>query len=385
MKKIVLAIMALIIAFPVLAQLCTQDSTHSRDVKALVIVYDISYPKKKPFTKSINYNKIVTIIYGSKILSSNYSEFARNDINLSNDGYETFYSLFPNQKIMLKSFSYRKDKETSRLGSVQLETERTISATGNTKQIIKVNCDEIKIVVTSTSKVALSAPQTDVNYVYYYTYSKLKGFDKKYSSYNVDGLVLGSDYSLGLGCIAQQRAVSITEQMVDSTIFDFPKDYTILTYEELYSKKYKAIRKEINKEIGFGAGVIFSAIFNPYIDLVSKKEKTQNSSDYVASMNAEFSGVDSLKHMLKDTIADSYYYQGQYMNLQDKTVKSINKLSKQINPEVGIGSLIEQTTGSDAETLKYIQYLQYLMQGVRMQAESKGFLIPLSVEEAWGN
>lgn len=374
--------MALIIVAPVFAQQDIPDSSHSRDVRALVIVYDISYPKKKPFTKKINCYKEITIIHGAKVLTTYYSNYGRNVINLSHDGKETLYDVYPNQKVMVRSLSYRKDKESSKIGSVQLETERTTSATDNIKQIMNINCNEIKVGI----KILQAGFKPYVTDMYFYTYNKVKGYEQKYSAYNVEGLVLGSDCSMGFGCIQQERAVLITEQVVDSSIFDFPKDYTILSYEELHSgKKYKAIRKAINKEIGFGAGLVFSAVFNPYIDLLSKKEKTQGGLGYVVSMNSEFNGTDSLKYVLKDTIADSYYYQELYMKLQEKAVKSIKKVGKTVLAEVSIDQLIENGASSDAESLKYVQYLQYLMQGIRMQAESKGFLIPISVEETWGN
>ena len=383
MNRFALIIIILFTGSTVFAQQNVQDTSHSRDVRALVIVSDISYPKKKPFMKSITFNKSIIIIHGAKVLSTIYSDYVGNSVSLSNDGNETNYVLFPNQKVMMKSPSYRKEIETSKIGVCQLETKRSISATNSIKQIMNINCNEYKVTIISTDRVPLSAPTTNVFNMFFYTYEKLKGYNKKYSNYNVDGLVLGSDYSMGLGCDVQERAVSISEQMVDSSIFDTPKDYLVLTYEELYDgKKYREIRKAINKEIGFGAGSVFKVIFSSALNIQSKASKTSSNASYVASNGIEFSGIDSLNYLLKDTIADSYYYQQKYEKVQAKAIKSINKLK---TTEASINQGNENSTNSDAETLKYIQYLQYLMKSIREQAESKGFLIPLSVEEAWSN
>lgn len=381
MKKVVFTIITLIISTSVFAQQNLQDNAHTREVRALVIIYNVTYPKKEPVMKSINFNKEVVIIHGSKILSTYYSQYGRNTISLSVDGNETSYSLFPNQKVMMRSYSYRKNNETSKIGSVELDMNRNVFATNNTKQIMNINCDEYKVTVVTTTKVPLSVPTKNETNIYFYTYNKLNGYEQKYSAYNIDGLVLGADYSIGLGCIQQERSISITEQMVDSSIFDLPQDYKILTYEELYSgKEYKAIRKEINKEIGFGVCSIFKVIFNPLLDILSNPSKTSNNTNYLVKNNMEFDGIDSLKFMIKDTIANSYYYQQQYERLQNKAIRNIDNLSK-----------IDKSGNENTEnsqyfkTLNYIQYLQYLMRNIREQAETKGFLIPLSVEESWSN
>lgn len=263
MKKNVSLLFCLCLTTITLAQSINQDSTHSRDVKALVIIYDITYPNNKPLIKSACNNKAITMIYGAKVNMAIYTESGNIQYTLSNDFNENWFQLFPRQQFMIKANRSEKPSLPD-----NMKMNQTISNTNQTKHIMDYDCSEFKIV--SETQVGNS----NFSFTnYFYTYNNLKNYETNYTNIKgVTGLLLGSDIDSSNGVMQIWRARSITEQNVDSTLFDIPKDYTIYSNAE-YTQKLltdKSFQKEMNKEFGINDKVFKVSKWKTFFDILLK-------------------------------------------------------------------------------------------------------------------
>lgn len=209
----------------------------SNSVKALVITYDVTYPNGvKPAEKYNCYNKRIMIIHGLKIVDTYLSD-CRDLTFVSNDCNESYFELYPNQYMMIKH--WRNDLAQG--------CRRTIESTNVTKHILDIECKEYLIRVRDANTI------TDR---YAYT-CEFEPYNSNYSLIpELKGLVLGFDQNYGNGIIQRFTAKSVTEQFVDSTIFNIPKNYVVLTQDEYFNKWYtdKTFRKSIRKEFKLDSG-----------------------------------------------------------------------------------------------------------------------------------
>jgi len=263
MKKIVLLLFCFCITIVALAQPISQDSTHLRDVKALVVIYDITYPNNKPSLKSVYFNKAITMIYGAKVNTTIYTESGDIQYMLSNDYNENCFQLFPKQQFMIKT---NRSEKPSLPANVQMN--QTISNTNQTRHIMDYDCSEFKI--TSETQVGnLNLSFTN----YFYTYDSLKNYRTNYTSIKgVTGLLLGCDMDLSNGVVQLWRARSITEQNIDSSLFQIPTDYTTYSMAE-YTQKLatdKSFQKEMNKEFGLNDKVLKVSKWKTFFDVLLK-------------------------------------------------------------------------------------------------------------------
>jgi len=263
MKKNGLFLFCLCFTITTLAQSINQESSHSRAVKALVIIYDITYPNNNPLIKSAWSNKAITMIYGSKVNTAIYTESGNIQYTLSNDYNENCFQLFPRQQFMIKGNRSEKPSLPD-----NMKMNQTISNTNQTKHIMDYDCSESKIVLeTQVGNSNLSLTH------YFYTYNNLKNYETNYTNIKgATGLLFGCDMDLSNGVMQIWRARSITEQNVDSTLFDIPKDYTIYSNAE-YTQKLltdKPFQKEMNKEFGINDKVFKVSKWKTFFDILLK-------------------------------------------------------------------------------------------------------------------
>ena len=202
----------------VLGQSKVNDSAHSRDVKALVIVYDVSYPKNKPTIESVNINKVITIIYNSKIITTTYTETGDITTAMSTDANENCFGLLEDQNLMIKS------SRNDNLNLKGVKFSKTITFTNALKNILGYECkeNEIRIEV----QVGNFTTKTCTNI---YTYDKFKDYGLNYTNIKgANGLMLGSYTDLTGGVIQVTTAKSISEQFVDSTTFNIPINFSLI-------------------------------------------------------------------------------------------------------------------------------------------------------------
>jgi len=262
MKKMYCFLFCLCFTITILAQPINQDSTHFRDVKALVIIYDITYHNNKPLSKSgTSYNKAITMISGSKVNTAFYTESGDIHYTLSNDYNENCFQLFPKQQFMIKT--NRSEKPSL---PANMKMNQTISNTNQTKHIMDYDCSEFTIV----SETQIGNFNSTIT-TYLYTYDSFKNYKTNYTSVKgVTGLLFGFDVDSSNGQI--WRARSITEQNVDSTLFDIPKGYTVYSNAE-YTQKLstdKSFQKEMNKEFGINDKVFTVSKWKTFFDILLK-------------------------------------------------------------------------------------------------------------------
>jgi hypothetical protein len=257
----------------VVAQTDSVNNIHSRDVKAWVVVYDITYPNGNPF--NLNYVKQLTIVSGSKTYTASITKKGTIMAIVSNDGGKTNYSLFPSAKIAQRSSIY---------GEPGINSHMTTLSTGNTRKILGYSCNEIKEDVSSTCN------GTNANSV---TFEYLSDLDGKcnlpyVNNKDLKGLALGvySDVTK-----SWTIANSIEEQFVDSAIFEVPSDYDVLTILEFSNKLEhdRKFSKQINKDMGISTAGILLDIFKEAIPDILEKIGNKDISNITIKQSAAFS------------------------------------------------------------------------------------------------
>jgi hypothetical protein len=213
---------------------------NSVDVKALVIVYDVSYPQNKPTIEAVNINKIITMIYNTKIITTVYTESGDISTVMSTDANENCFGLLEDQKLMIKSC--RNDN----LNVKGAKISKTITFTNTIKNILGYECKENEL----CNEVQVGNFTTK-SCTYVYTYDKFKDYGLNYTNIKgTTGLMLGAYTDLTGGVIQITTAKSIFEQFVDSTNFNFPINFSVLTMDE-YTHKLVTdanFRKKINEK-----------------------------------------------------------------------------------------------------------------------------------------
>jgi hypothetical protein len=242
MKKLVFLFVTLSLVLRINAQSTESITvqTKSEKVKTLVVTYEITY-KKKP--EHNDYLKALLLINGSKIIDIYYRADGFIEMDLSNNSNETIYSVFSNLKVLISR---------ERVNNINSGIARVIiRRTNNQKQILGLNCDEYKMLSLFINDNTLRGVD------YLYTYRKLKGYESNFSEWRgVLGIPLywetrnwGSFYKPQFW-----EAKSISEQYVDSALFNIPTDYSIMRADEFNMSLSldKDYSKEVNKEKVFG-------------------------------------------------------------------------------------------------------------------------------------
>lgn len=257
----------------VVAQTDSINNTHARDVKAWVIVSDITYPNGNPL--NMNYIKQLTIVSGAKTYAAAITKKGNIMATVSKDGGKTFYALFPNAKTAQRASIY---------GEPGIDLHRTTLLTGNTRKIIGYSCNEIKEDVRAT----YNGINTDnVTLVY------LSDLNGKYTmpygeNKDLKGLALGTYVDISRSWTI---ANSIEEQQVDSAIFEIPSDYAVVTALEFTNKLEhdRKFSKQINKDLGISTAGILLDIFKEAIPDILEKISKKDISNIIINHPTTFS------------------------------------------------------------------------------------------------
>jgi hypothetical protein len=220
MKNTTFIKLALIMCLIILNQ-----NIEAQNVKALKIVYNITYPTTKPLIKSSTYKNAVILVQGNKFLLKTISEFDDVATIVSNDCGSTVYTSLTDLPIILKTTREDTEKHLKKYNMQQ----PTIIVTSETKQILGFTCKKIMTQTKYDGK-------TFTSYSYIYE-DKNPSYCINSNTSNLTfgingGLMLGCENDMTQGSIQVWTAISISEELVDSSFFNIPSNYTIMTLDE---------------------------------------------------------------------------------------------------------------------------------------------------------
>lgn len=205
--------------------------------KGIVINYEVNYPKGKPIIKSACFKNCITIMQTSKSMTKSFTEYGDIMSSITEDCFQTIYSSFPDQKILIKSYPGDMNKIES-----MYKIERKLIKTNETKIILGKTCN--KIIAESTIQ---GTTTTNV----FYMLPIPPNFN--YCVYNVMapeaiGIMLGCELNLSNGVIQEWVAKSISEEKIDPMLVKIPDDYLTMTMDEFQYKiaNDKAFLKSFN-------------------------------------------------------------------------------------------------------------------------------------------
>jgi hypothetical protein len=216
-----------------------QDTIKAQKVKALKIVYDITYPTTKPLFKASCYTSAVVLIHGSNFLSKSITEDDEVTSSLSNDCCETVFTSMTNLPIILKTTKEDAVKQSEKYNMLPPKT----TVTSSTKQILGLACKKIMTQRTFNGKTYTS---------YDYVYQDYKNPNYCLQSIivpGIEGVMLGCENDMTQGSIQVWTAKSVSEEFVDSSYFVLPTNYSVMTMDEYIQKltANKAFRKQCSE------------------------------------------------------------------------------------------------------------------------------------------
>lgn len=377
MKNLLFIIVGLFVTNLIFCRSSVRDSIHSRDVKALVIIYEITYPNKTVDVKN-NFNKIVTTIYKRKVCSMIYTESGNMHVTISQDNNDHSYVLYPNLQMMLMS-DRNMDVQSMMFGD---KSHQTIIETNETKHILDYDCKVTK----SVNEVQIGDTKSTTT-LSSYTYDKLEKYRENYTgSKDLNGLLLGYYLESNISSLnTLTLAKFLTEQYVDSSIFDLP-NYKILTMPEYYQKLKsdpefsQVMGKEYGQEDQTEKVSKWKSFFDFLIDItpdiinvandiaqISKNNSTVASSPQVNNSNC---GSFQKRYELQKGFARNAYNSLNKKRTNDKKYgKSGGHYALTPKPELNVA------------TLQSLRATQKVMKGIRELAEKNGCYIPKAPEE----
>lgn len=370
MKKLLFILIGLLVTNLIFGQSSVKDSLHSRDVKALVLIYDITYPNKTVEVKN-NLNIMVTTIYKRKVCSMTYTESGNMHITISQDNNDHSYVLYPSQQMMVM-FDRNVDFQSIIFGD---KFHQTVIETNETKHILDYDCKVTKFV----NEIQVGDTKS-ITTLSSFTYDKLEKYMANYTGLkDLKGLLLGSYIESSVSSInTLTLAKSLTEQYVDSSMFELP-DYKILTASD-YNKKLQSDPKflqEMNKEYGLVDQTEkvskWKSFFDFLIDItpdiinvandisrISKNNSTEASTPEVNNSNCESF---QRRYELQRGFAHNAYNSLNKKKRNDKIYgKSGDHYASTPKPELNVA------------TLQSLRSTQRVMKGIRELAEKMDVL-----------
>ena len=245
----------------ILCLLAFNISVKAQKVKTLKIVYDITYPTTKPFFKANCYNSAIKLYQGSKSLSKTTTEYDDISTSISPDCGETVFNSQSNLPIIIK---INKDDHKKVQEELNIKSP-TISVSSETKEILGYACKEI-IYKTGYNE------KSYTSYFYVCEYNNPNYCINSSTCSGVvgiNGLMLGCVIDMSHGSIQVWTAKSITEENIDSSYFDIPSNYTIMTLaEEIHristDKAFRKQFKELSKRSDDGKKALRKDLWNSF-------------------------------------------------------------------------------------------------------------------------
>lgn len=216
----------------------TNEDKKSGKIRALSIIYDVTYPSQKPKIKSACYNKAILLIHGSTSLIKLFTEYDDVNTYLTFDCNKTaFASLSSLPNVLIKSDN-NLAKKTFENAKIPLPK---INVTSETKEILGYNCKKILTVqqIGSDTTKSISYIFEGSNNLYCFNDFSFDG--------GITGIMLGKEVDFSEGAIQVWTANSIKEEIIDSSIFNIPSNYEVMTNEEFTQRlmKDKSIQKKM--------------------------------------------------------------------------------------------------------------------------------------------
>lgn len=212
----------------------------SNKIKVLSIVYDITYPNQKPKIKSTCFTKAVILIHGSKSVNKTFTEYDDISTALTYDCYETIFSSTSDLPDVLIKGDRNAGKRVFESAKIPFPK---ITVTGESKEILGYTCKKVL-----TEQTLFGNTTKNYSYIFdgannYYCFNDFS-FDG-----GIKGLMLGKEIDFSEGAIQVWNAKSITEEMVDSSVFSIPSNYEIMSSEEFTKKVMndKSLRKKMTE------------------------------------------------------------------------------------------------------------------------------------------
>lgn len=377
MKKLLFVIVGLWATNLIFCQSSEKDSLHSRDVKALVIIYDVTYPNKTVGVKN-NFNKIVTTIYKKKVCSMTYTESGNMHITVSQDNNDHSYVLYPSQQMMVM-FDRNVDALAIEFGN---KFHQTIIYADETKHILDYDCKVTKFI----NEVQIGDTKSTTT-LSSYTYDKLEKYKSNYTgTKDLNGLLLGSYVESSMSSLnTLTLAKSLTEQYVDSSIFELP-NYKVFTASE-YSQKLKndpEFLTVMNKEYGL-------------VDQTEKVSKWKSFFDFLIDITPDIINVaNDISRNSKNNSTEAStpevsnsncaLFQHRYELQRGFARNAYNSLNKRKTNDKIYGKLGDHYASTpkpelNVATLQSLRSTQRVMKGIRELAEKNGCTIPKAPEE----
>ncbi|MDP4227063.1 MAG: hypothetical protein Q8910_11845, partial [Bacteroidota bacterium] len=313
-----------------------------------------------------------------KVCSMTYTESGNMHITVSQDNNDHSYVLYPSQQMMVM-FDRNVDVQSIVFGN---KFHQTVIETNETKHILDYDCKVTKFI--NEIQVGDTKSTTTLST---YTYDKLENYKANYTgNKDLTGLLLGSYIESSMNSLnTLTLAKSLTEQYVDSSMFELP-DYKILTASD-YNKKLETdpkFLKEMNMEYGL-------------VDQTEKVSKWKSFFDFLIDITPDIINVaNDISRISKNNSTEAStpevnnsncaLFQHRYELQRGFARNAYNSLNKKKKNDKIYGKFGDHTASTpkpelNVATLQSLRSTQRVMKGIRELAEKNGCSIPKAPEE----